>query len=124
MECLKTNRQISFEDIVLKTAMQYIDDNYKTATLSELANNLSISLSTLSRSIKTSTGHTFTELLQKKRFQMAMTLMCDTDLSINEIIWAVGYESNSYFYRTFKSKYNISPKEYRRKHKRGDIIKF
>jgi YesN/AraC family two-component response regulator len=73
----------------------------------------------LSKLIKQSTGFTFQELLQRKRFQKAVMLLLDTDLSVEEIAEAVGYENLSYFYRQFKERYGRTPRKYRMEH-RGD----
>ena len=58
-------------------------------------------------------GFNFKELLQRKRLNKSVELMCDTDLAISDIIAAVGYENNSYFHRVFKERYKISPSDYR-----------
>ena len=89
------------------------DMHYKDADLTALSQSLNHSLSSLSRVIRRNTGCTFKELLQKKRFLVARGLLRKTNLSINDIAAAVGYENNSYFYRRFREKYGVSPKEYR-----------
>lgn len=70
---------------------------------------------TLSRMIKRGTGANFTELLQRKRLSKAVQLLCDTSLSVNDIIAAVGYENNSYFHRVFRERYQLTPKEFQEK---------
>lgn len=102
-----------YEDKIVKKTIEYIEHNYQTASLSALADRFSLSISTLSRTIKKHTKNTFTELLQEKRFERAVKLLGDTDLSISDIILDVGYENSSYFFRCFKKKYNMSPKKYR-----------
>ena len=96
--------------------MRYINQHYRDANLTDLAEDLNQSLSVLSRTIKQETGHTFKELLQEKRFEKASMFLSETDLPIADIMVACGYES-SYFYRKFKEKYQISPKEYRKQSK-------
>ena len=100
-------------DILIETTMRYIDQHYRDANLTDLAEDLNQSLSVLSRTIKQETGHTFKELLQEKRFEKASMFLSETDLPIADIMVACGYENSSYFYRKFKEKYQISPKEYR-----------
>lgn len=70
----------------------------------------------LSRTIKQETGHTFKELLQEKRFEKASMFLRETDLPIADIMIACGYENSSYFYRKFKEKYEVSPKDYRKQY--------
>lgn len=93
--------------------LKYIEERYKDGTLSELADKLHMSTYSLSRHIKQSTGYNFTELLQIKRFNKAVQLLVETDLSVAEIISAVGYDNTSYFFRVFKEKYGVSPKKFR-----------
>mgnify|MGYP000264273235 CR=1 FL=1 len=47
--------------------------------------------------IRKNTGFNFKELLQRKRLNKSVELMCETDLPISDIIAAVGYENGSYF---------------------------
>ena len=43
----------------------------------------------------------------------AAYLLSSTTLPVADIIESVGYDNTSYFYRKFKEKYGMSPKEYR-----------
>ena len=103
-----------FEELLVEMTLDYIDNNYKAATLIEIANRLKQPDYALSKLIKKQTGKTFKELLQSRRFYRAEELLMDTDLSIDDIIYAVGYESHSYFFRRFKQKYNMTPSQYRK----------
>ena len=108
-------------DILTQAAIEYINKNYKTATLSEFAKNMKQSVANMSKIIKKSTGCTFSELLMRKRFSQAVIFLAETDMPVSEIIGSVGYENSSYFYNTFREKYGESPKEYRKKHKNDKI---
>lgn len=99
------------EDTV--TLFRYIDENYKTATLTEAAKLLSYDIYHLSRIIKKKTDKTFTELLQEKRLSRATYLLKNTERNIDEISVSVGYENISYFHRIFKKRYGMSPRDYR-----------
>lgn len=101
-----------YHTIAIK-ALKYIEENYKTANLTELAKDLNHSISSLSKMIKSSTGSTFKELLQNKRLNQATHLLSDTKLPITDIIYMVGYDNTSYFHKIFREKYHISPKHYR-----------
>lgn len=103
------------ESITAMTALRYIEDNYRMASLTELATELNVSVYQLSRLIKQNTGSTFKELLQRKRLNKAVQLLSETKLSISDIIAYVGYDNASYFFRIFKERYGVSPREYRQK---------
>lgn len=113
VENLTTNTSQNYLDVILQTTLDYIDTSYKTANLTKIAEDFHQSLSVLSKLIKQSTGFTFQELLQKKRFQKAIELLMKTDLAVDEISFEVGYENKSYFYRQFKERYGMTPRQYR-----------
>lgn len=116
IETAHQNTQMNYHDILIETTQRYIDQHYRDANLTDLANDLNQSLSVLSRTIKQETGHTFKELLQEKRFEKASMFLRETDLPIADIMVACGYENSSYFYRKFKEKYKVSPKDYRKQY--------
>lgn len=110
---LNVDAPMNFDQIMMITVRNYIEESYQSATLTELAEIMNQSASALSRQIKTVSGSTFKELLQAKRFQRAVKLLEETNISVSDIALAVGYENSSYFYRRFREIYSISPKEYR-----------
>ena len=109
----------TWQELLVNSTLRYINKNYREASLGELAEDFHQSASQLSKLIKKSTGYTFKELLQRRRFQRAVELLVDTSLPVSDIFSAVGYENSSYFYTRFHEKYGMSPREYRRLHK-GD----
>lgn len=50
----------------------------------------------------------------KKKISDGGFLLCDTELSIEEIALDVGYENQSYFFRQFKKRYGMTPHKYRK----------
>ncbi len=113
LESVSSTSLLSGSDLFVDAAVQYINRQYQTATLTELAQNMHQSVFNLSRIIKKGTGYTFLELLQRKRFQQAVVFLEDTQMSIAEIMHAVGYENSSFFYRQFKARYGVSPRKFR-----------
>lgn len=102
-----------YEQNLVFSSLRYIEENYKTATLTELSAQHNQSMYYLSKLIKKYTGSTYKELLQTKRFNKAIELLRTTKLSVSDIISYVGYDNTSYFYRIFKERYHMSPKDYR-----------
>lgn len=121
IELIKNTDKIQQNEGVLQNqylvieALTYIEEKYQNGTLNELAEKLHQSMSSLSKNIKKATGYTFKELLQEKRLSKSKILLETTDLSIKRIIEEVGYDNISYFYRIFKEKYGMTPKEFRLK---------
>lgn len=95
-------------------ALREIEENYKDANLSGVAQRYKVSVAYLSHLIKETTGVTFKTLLQQKRLAKAKQLLLTTGLAVGEIIAAVGYENTSYFYRIFKQEYGMAPSDYRK----------
>ena len=112
-----------YENMISMTTLDYIEQKYRTATLTELCEKLHLPMHVLSKMIKKSTGFNFKELLQRKRLNKSVELMCDTDLPISDIIAAVGYENNSYFHRVFKERYQETPRAFRMKNKKNDYVR-
>lgn len=113
LEQLNDDAPFNYEKMLIETVEQYINKTYRTATLRELAGMLNQSESGLSRQIKLAIGATFKELLQGRRFDRALVLLVQTNLSVSDIALSVGYENSSYFYRRFREIYHISPKIFR-----------
>ena len=102
-----------YENMITMTTLDYIEQQYKTATLTELCEKLHLPMHMLSKMIRKNTGFNVKELLQRKRLNKAVELMCETDLPISDIIAAVGYENGSYFHRVFKERYHTTPRAFR-----------
>lgn len=94
-------------------AMGYVEENYRNATLEELAGKLGEPGYTISRLLRRHTGQNFKQLLQTKRLNQSAFLLATTALPVEEIIAAVGYDNTSYFHRIFKERFGVTPKGYR-----------
>ena len=90
-------------------------ERYTHLNLSEVAKDLNMDVTRLSRMIKRHTGCNFSELLHTARFNRAITMLRDTDLSVVDIAASIGYENTAFFYRQFDREYGCTPTEYRRR---------
>ena len=112
-----------YENMVAMTTLDYIEQKYKSATLTELCTQLHLPMHVLSKMIKKNTGSNFKELLQRKRLNKAVELMCETDLPISDVIAAVGYENSSYFHRVFRERYHMTPRAFREANRKKEKIR-
>lgn len=112
-ECLATQRQGTYDSPLVLAALREIEENCRTACLSDVAEQFNVSLAYLSAQVKAVTGSTFKSLLQQKRLDKAQRLLRQTKLPIQAVAEAVGYETTSYFYSIYKKQFGITPKEYR-----------
>jgi len=103
----------SSEEAATVKVLRYIEENYRSASLTEIADMLHYDIFWLSREIKHSTGRTFKELLQDKRLAQAAYFLKHTTLLVDEIGDAVGYSNMSYFHRIFFRQFGMTPKKYR-----------
>lgn len=68
--------------------------------------------SMLYRKIKQLTGHTLNEFIRKVRVQRAEQLLRTKKFSVAEVMYETGFTNHSYFSKSFRKVYNVSPKEY------------
>ncbi|KAA6343139.1 Sensor histidine kinase TodS, partial [termite gut metagenome] len=64
------------------------------------------------RKLKAITGLSPIDLIRNKRLEIAAKMLTDTDMTISEISFKVGFNSNTYFTTCFRTLYGISPTEY------------
>ncbi|MCC8152198.1 MAG: AraC family transcriptional regulator, partial [Lachnospiraceae bacterium] len=91
----------------------FIQENYASVTLDDVAKRFHYSSEYTSRLIKSTTGMTFTQILQKVRIEHAQILLQDTNLPVIQVGIQVGYDTPENFIRTFKKLVHMTPTEYR-----------
>lgn len=95
--------------------IEYLNNHYQTVTLNSLADHFGYNSNYLGNKIKESSGHTFKELLQMRRLNIACNLIQITKMPLDEITAFVGYDNPSSLFRLFKSYLHLSPQEYRKR---------
>ena len=106
----------SYELNLLLHLFNYIDTEYRAASLTDFAAQQHEDICTLSRFIKKKTGSTFKELLVEKRLRQAQYLLANTSLPVSDVARTVGYENTSYFHRIFLEASGMSPRTWRISH--------
>jgi len=71
----------------------------------------------LYRKVKALIGYNVNDYILTVRMQKAKFLLAKEELSIAEIAFKVGFSSQAYFSTVFKSKFSLTPSEYREKKK-------
>lgn len=94
--------------------LEYIDQNYKTVTLKDLADFFNYSPDYIGKQIKKHTGKTLKDLLREKKLRQAGLLLKDTEITIMELLDEIGYSNVSYFYKQFREEYGTTPDDYRK----------
>lgn len=82
--------------------------------ISFLARAVGLSRITLYRKIKTATGKTINRFVREIRLNKAKELILNSDKTIAEIAYEVGFGSSTYFNRCFHKHFGSSPGEFRK----------
>lgn len=100
----------------IKAILEYIKINYMNPiSIKDLANVVNFSEHYFMRFFKKYMGMTCVDYINEYRLKIATNLLQTTDMTIMEIALKVGVNNISYFNRIFKKKFNLTPKEYRKK---------
>jgi AraC family transcriptional regulator, exoenzyme S synthesis regulatory protein ExsA len=81
--------------------------------LEEFARLCGRSLSAFKRDFKSLYHQTPGKWLNEKRLEYAKALLLTSDLNVNEICYESGFRNSSHFNKTFKDKYEVTPKQFR-----------
>lgn len=79
-----------------------------------LADKLFMSKSQLNRKVKSITGLDTATYVRQSRMSFAKKLLSSGDLSIGDIVMQCGFESPSYFTKTFKQYFGVTPTQFRK----------
>lgn len=114
---LSRNWQAAVESVPVKNVdheiLNFLEENYSTITLEELAGHLHYTVPYCSRYIKKLFGCTFSQLLNQIRFQKADLFLKNSSLTVNQISKMLGYENPENFMRAFKKIHKMTPSQYR-----------
>jgi len=109
-------QKLSAEDnILVRKLSSYIFENISVPTLNvdDLCEQVGMSKSTLYRKLKTATGLSANEFILNLRVKNAAKLLSDTQKTVSEIAYEVGFADPYYFSRAFKKIMDMSPKQWR-----------
>jgi YesN/AraC family two-component response regulator len=92
---------------------EYIQENYRTATLESAAVRVFISPNYLSKIFKRKAGISFSEYLLEVKMKKAEEMLLRIENKIYEVAFAVGYDNPKNFSRAFKQYSGKTPREFR-----------
>ena len=99
---------------VEKEMVSYIQQNYTgKISLKEFGEQFHLSEKYISRYFKEHFHITLSQYVTYLRLEHAKQLLQDTDIPVTEVAMQSGYQNVSYFIRSFKKTYEISPLKYR-----------
>lgn len=112
---IKKNDNLRDERLV--GMINFMQANYQTVTLEDMAEQFHLSVPYLSKFIHEKSGKTFGEQVTNIRMKKAKTLLKNGNMTVENIAATVGYPSVEHFSRTFKKLYDMTPVEYRNSEK-------
>lgn len=98
-----------FTDEAKAIILEHLDDEH--FGVSELAEAMHMSRSSLLRKCKKQTQLSASQFIRQIRLEEAMELLQDSDLTVSEVSYRVGFGSTSYFIKCFREHYGHPPGE-------------
>jgi DNA-binding response OmpR family regulator len=85
-------------------------------SVEDVAHSLGISRMQLYRKVKAVLGTGVTDFIQSLRLTKARELLLEDSLTIADVAYELGFSSPSYFSTSFRTRYQLSPTEFRNLH--------
>lgn len=109
------NRYNKKEQERLRHIYAFIDENYhRKINIDEIASECNLGKEAFCRYFKKATGNTFVGFLNQYKISQAKRLLL-AGKNVSETCYECGFESLSYFNRTFKKVTNENPSEFKKK---------
>lgn len=77
-----------------------------------IADEVGMSKASLYKKVKATVGLTPHGLIKQYRLRKAADLLKNTDMSVSEVIYETGFNSRSYFYKSFNEMFHCHPKDF------------
>jgi len=90
-------------------------------TVASLANSLGCTADYLSHLYSRQTGEHLRGFIQSQRLARAARLLTEGDAAVKEVAWCCGFGSASYFVRSFREEFGLTPHSYRLAARRGTV---
>ncbi len=99
---------------LLEKIHQVIEENLDNSdfNIDTIAANVGLSRSAFFKKLKSLTGLAPVDLVKEIRLNKSIELIKNTDMSISEIAFAVGFKDSGYYSKCFRKKYDQTPREY------------
>lgn len=104
----------AIDEILLKKVLEMVEKNLSNTeySIEDLSSDMCMSRASLYRKINTLTGLSPTEFVKNIRLKKATELLKEGKYSVVEIADRVGFNTPSYFTKSFKRMFGVSPTQY------------
>lgn len=109
-ELVRTEKDKDFLEKFVELVDENIDNN--DFTIDQVCREMSIGRTNLYKKIRSLTGQSMGEFIRGLRLKKAAKILITEDVSISEVLYRVGINSNSYFTKSFKAQFGMTPTEF------------
>jgi ligand-binding sensor domain-containing protein/signal transduction histidine kinase/DNA-binding response OmpR family regulator len=102
------------DELFLNKVQQILDTHLSDSQFNAVLFSKEVGMSRmqLHRKLLAYTGLTTTSFIRSQRLKQALAILRSSDASVNEVAYAVGFNTPSYFIKCFKETYHKTPFEY------------
>ena len=106
---------------LLEKIHQVIEENMDNSdfNIDTIASGIGLSRSAFFKKLKSLTGLAPVDLVKEIRLNKSIELIKNSDMSISEIAFAVGFKDSGYYSKCFRKKYDQTPREYMNEWRKG-----
>ncbi len=116
LELAQARQTPNAPDAWLESLLEQLDGG---ASFGEISAQMAMSPTLMRRRFKAATGITMQDHVLQKRLATARALLSDSDLPLKAIATQLGYSSEAFFSRQFKTHSGVAPGAFRRSRKLG-----
>ena len=123
----KSEDNDTYENYLQKKDLQFldkihhvIDENIDNSdfNIDSIADNVGISRSAFFKKLKSLTGLAPVDMIKEVRLNKSVELLKNTDMTVSEVAFAVGFKESGYYGKCFRKKYNQTPTEFMAKYRK------
>jgi signal transduction histidine kinase/DNA-binding response OmpR family regulator len=102
------------DEKLLEKVIDYIEKNISDSSLGhkEICTDLSVSKTKLYSKVSELTGYSINIFIRIVRLKRAAFLLENSDYSVSEVAYKVGFNDPNYFSKCFKEHYKVSPRDF------------
>lgn len=115
-KCIYVDLGFDGGESLANTAKQFLDKTKRKISHSELSEYLHYSSTHINRVFQKHFGESVKDYNRKIYMREAAKLLTSTNMNIQEIIRAIGFDNRTHFYKLFYETYQMTPAEYRDRH--------
>jgi AraC-like DNA-binding protein/Tfp pilus assembly protein PilF len=107
----------SYDQRFIKKALEIVELNISNTLfgVEKLAEEMGMSRANLHKKLKSITGFAPSDFIRNVRLKRAASLLKNQTDSVSQIAYQVGFEDQSYFAKSFKKSFGVSPTEFTKK---------